>query len=89
MSAGSIDIRTHVIQYLSAGLQVVPVQQQSKRILVKNWESTTFEIGAFAPSNNVGTRLGHEGLADIDLDCPETRLITPRVLPETGFFFGR
>jgi hypothetical protein len=83
------DIRPKVEQYLRADLDVVPVEPRSKKIRIKNWETKKFELSDFRAENNVGIRLGKDGLADVDLDCPEAISVATKLLPRTGFVYGR
>lgn len=88
-SAIAHDIRPKVEQYLRADLDVVPVEPRSKKIRIKNWETKKFELSDFRAENNVGIRLGKDGLADVDLDCPEAISVATKLLPRTGFVYGR
>lgn len=85
----SFDVRPRAEMYIKNHLDVVPVEPRSKVIKVPGWQKTQFTVSDFSPSNNIGLRLGKNGLADVDLDCEEARAIADMFLPETGFVFGR
>lgn len=56
----------------------------------KKWDKTR-DPTIFDESKNIGVVLGKEsdGLKDIDLDCPQARIIAEYVLPETNLISGR
>ncbi len=83
------DIRPRAELYIKNHLDVVPVEPRSKVIRIPGWQNAQFSVSDFSPGNNVGLRLGRNGLADVDLDCDEARTIADMFLPETGFIFGR
>lgn len=85
----SFDIRPRAAGYLADGLDAVPLEPRGKAIKVPEWQTRAFNLDDFKPANNVGLRLGKDGLADVDLDCPEALAIAHGFLPETGFVFGR
>ena len=60
------------------------------RSRVKGWGETT-DPNAFSADANIGVVLGQKsnGLKDIDLDCPEARVIAEYVLPKTSLISGR
>jgi hypothetical protein len=78
------------------GFTSMPVESQSKKPLFKDWGNTeiteeTLPNLFFDESLNVGIILGPRsgGLADVDLDCAESRALAPYLLPETGLIRGR
>lgn len=84
------------VQALHArGWALIPVPYQQKRPVRKDWQHLHLEEAelahAFPSPSNVGVLLGESsgGLVDVDLDCPETRLLADRFLPATGCRFGR
>lgn len=85
----SFDIRPSVRHYMDAKFDVVVLRPQSKKPKFDRWETRDTVLSDFEPSDNVGIRLGKDGLADVDLDCTEAVSIARKLLPETGFVFGR
>lgn len=83
------DIRPYAAGYIAEGLDAVPLEPRGKAIKVPEWQTRAFNLDDFKPANNVGLRLGKDGLADVDLDCPEALALAAEMLPETGFVFGR
>jgi P4 family phage/plasmid primase-like protien len=83
------DIRPYVSAYIASGLDVVPLEPRGKGPRIRSWQTTSFGPVDFAADNNVGIRLGRDGLADVDLDCEEAIAVAQELLPETGFVFGR
>ena len=83
------DIRPRVEAYLAAGLEPIPLDPRKKGTHITGWPTRKFTLGDFAPSNNVGLRLGVDRLTDLDLDCSEAIILAPDFLPDTGFKYGR
>lgn len=85
----AFDIRPRAAAYIASGLDAIPLEPREKSLKVPGWKTKEFTLDDFGPSNNVGLRLGKDGLADIDLDCPEAIALASEFLPDTGFVFGR
>lgn len=84
------------VQALHArGWALIPVPYQQKRPVIPQWQHLRLTAEAlttaFRSPSNVGVLLGEPsgGLVDVDLDCPETRLLADRFLPSTGCRFER
>jgi len=88
-SAAEFDIRLRVEEYISLGLDPVPLEPRSKAIKVPGWPDKTFTMDDFLPGSNVGLRWGRGNAVDVDCDCFEAVALAGRFLPETGFVFGR
>ena len=59
----SSDIRSWVRKYLEAKFDVVVLGPRSKRPRFKQWETGNTIESDFEPDDNVGIRLGKDGLA--------------------------
>lgn len=84
------------LDYQIRGWAVIRVPFKEKAPKEKGWQKqrlTAEEINQkFAKGkSNVGVLLGEPsgGLIDIDLDCDETVALAGKMLPDTGFVFGR
>src|SRR5579863_9112491 len=85
------DARRVAREWLQRGLQVVPVEPQSKKPAGgMNWNRqprmTEERVGvAFQPDHNVGALLGAAGghIVDVDLDTEEAVAVAPFFLPDT------
>lgn len=82
-------------EYRARGWRPIPIPPRSKNPNRSGWQHERYENGtiaaAFAGAGNIGVLLGKPsaGLADVDLDCPEARIVGVRLLPPTGAVFGR
>lgn len=91
------DPRSAAAIYLGRGLAPVPVPARSKKATLPGWESlrlTAEDLPGHFPDGvpmNVGVLNGAPSgnLLDVDLDCSEARCVAPRLLPDTGWVFGR
>jgi DNA polymerase I-like protein with 3'-5' exonuclease and polymerase domains len=83
--------------YLAKGLAPIPLPPRSKNPGYADWENLRLTPDAlddyFPPqqARNVGVLNGAPSgnHHDVDLDCPEALRAAPRLLPETGWVFGR
>jgi hypothetical protein len=83
------------IAYHRDGLAVTPLN--GKKPTTRDWQNSHHNEadlpGIFSRQgcNNIGLLLGSSsgGLADIDLDCVEARILAPMLLPQTLARFGR
>lgn len=77
------------------GMAVVPVPLGLKRPVTPGWQELRLDrdglATAFRERSNVGILLGEPsgGLTDVDLDCPEARILARHVLPSTDLRSGR
>lgn len=83
------------LDYLNTGWQPIPVPSRSKDPSNrKGWQNerwTAQDVPQQFPANsNIGLLLGaaSNGLADLDLDCPEAIALAPMLAPPTGFKSG-
>ncbi|MBT3765924.1 MAG: AAA family ATPase [Rhodospirillaceae bacterium] len=82
------------IKYDQYGFDPVPLVPESKKPAVK-WKDYSFDPAQaqtdFGDGRGVALRMGqgHGGLADIDLDSPEARMLAAPLLPKTDCVFGR
>jgi len=78
-------------EYLGLGIAVHPVKSREKKPYY-NWKGYKFPLDAlkdlFPDPTNIGVQLGtpSDGLIDIDLDWPETRVVADFVVPEMPSF---
>ncbi len=87
----------YAMRYFESGFIPVPVPLKEKAPRMKDWpnwrpktkDALLSEFGS--DPRNVGVLLGQAsgGLVDLDLDCPQAVRIAGRMLPKTGFIFGR
>ena len=84
-------------KYLRDGLPVVPVRFRAKNPIPTDWTriraedvdlDATFPVGQ---QFNIGCLLGEPAgnIVDVDLDAPEAVAVADRILPSTGWVFGR
>lgn len=91
------DTRSAVELYLPRGLAPIPVPARSKNPGYEGWEDlrvTTNMLDRYFPpgqARNVGILNGRPSgnRLDVDLDCPEALRAAPKLLPTTGWVFGR
>jgi len=83
------------LEYIERGWAPVPVPFKRKNPIIEKWQALRI-TGEDAPKyfqrrTNVGVLLGEAsgGLADADLDCRESVVIGPLLLPATNATFGR
>jgi hypothetical protein len=82
-------------EYVRRGWAVVPIPRGSKAPIIPGWPSLRLCENDlpryFATDRNIGVLLGAPsgGLADLDLDAPETAVVADFLLPPTGFLYGR
>jgi putative DNA primase/helicase len=75
--------------YAGIGLGVVPNAQGRKRPMEKGWPELRLQAEDipryFTDGQNLGLLLGKPSgwLVDVDLDCPEARVVADRFLPDT------
>jgi hypothetical protein len=82
---------------LTKGLAPIPLPPRSKDPGYPDWRNlrlTPDVLNAHFPaeaSRNIGILNGEPSgnIVDVDLDCPEALLVAPRLLPLTGWVFGR
>ncbi len=73
-------------KYTELGLAVIPVPCGQKGPIIKGWQNLKLSLdkveSAFTETDNIGVLLGSSsgGLVDLDLDCPESRIVAPAVL---------
>lgn len=85
------------LRYIAAGWSPVPIPYQAKGPPeLKQWGLLRLKRDTAArhfngKPQNIGVILGEAsgGLVDIDLDCPEARMMAPAFLPATDAIFGR
>lgn len=89
----SLDI---VHGYLKANFRIVtwPSVGDSKGPREKGWPSRQYTLADYSDGHRVGILLGtevapHRYLSDVDLDWPPGFLVAQKLLPPTGFVFGR
>lgn len=82
--------------FFKLGWMPLPVPFKSKNPSFTNWSQFSITESVLskhfgAKPQNIGVLLGtpSRGLVDIDLDCAETVLLAPLLLPDTGSTFGR
>jgi predicted P-loop ATPase len=85
--------------YTQQGIFVVPVAYQGKNPRGSDWERLRIDAASIpdyfnGTPQNIGALLGiiangRVGLADVDLDAPESLAVAPAFLPDTNFIFGR
>jgi len=79
-------------EYIKKGWSPIPIPLMSKNPVLEGWQNLrlTEETIAdyFGNESNVGVLLGEPsgGLTDVDLDCPESILLSPKFIPSTGTF---
>lgn len=82
-----------VRDYIRRGFFVTSVPSGEKGPQIPGWQHLRIQepdVAQYFPrKSNVGLILGIDGLADIDLDCPEAQLNAEHFLPSTDFVFGR
>jgi putative DNA primase/helicase len=89
------DLKKFYDQYDSQQFCIIPIKYKSKQPAIKEWQKRTANDNSFErdfPEElNIGIVLGKNsnGLADIDLDCPEAVKAAPYLLPDTDMVFGR
>jgi putative DNA primase/helicase len=82
------------LRLIKGGMHPLPVPYQQKRSLISGWPKLRIrkkDISDWFNSKrqNIGVILGVDGLADVDLDCPEAITAADEFLPPTDFVFGR
>ncbi len=85
--------------YISAGILVVAIAYRGKNPIVDAWEQLRIDAASVpayfnGTTQNIGALLGISahgtaGLADVDLDAPESLAVASVLLRDTGFIFGR
>jgi len=82
--------------HLARGWQPIPIPYKSKEPKLKSWQKRTITAENVADyfnggQQNNGVQLGprSNGLADVDLDCPEAIQLARYFLPPTEAMFGR
>ena len=79
--------------YVGNGLTPIPVPYGAKSPTIRGWPKLRIQSREiteyFNGKQNIGLLLGRKGLADVDLDSPETLRIADHFLPKTDFVFGR
>jgi P4 family phage/plasmid primase-like protien len=79
---------------IGLGIYPVPVPYREKAPILNGWPELRIakpEVPKYfnGKKSNIGVLLGIDGLADIDLDAPETLVIADAFLPASDFTFGR
>jgi hypothetical protein len=81
---------------LRRGIYPIPVEYKGKRPTVEQWPNLRLDERSVAKyfksgAHNIGVLLGEcsQWLIDVDLDCPETRMLAEAFLPATEMVFGR
>jgi len=82
------DVRDAARQYISRGLQVVPLTKDTKEAYTQDWIRLVFKPEDFRPDDNLGIR-SVNGLVDVDCDATEVVQLAPKLLPPTGAAYGR
>ena len=90
------DASDYALEYVRRGWNPVPVLFKGKKPIGEGWPTRIIREADVrkhfngAPLN-VGVQEGvsSNGLTDVDLDCPESVVIAPFVLPKTEAVFGR
>lgn len=91
-SESTVDTATRALE---RGWAPLPISYGSKAPTLRGWTDLRFgstaELETHFTDANIGLILGaaSNGLVDIDLDCPEARLLAPVLLPHTGMRHGR
>lgn len=80
--------------YAKRGFRLVFYPSKRKGPTEKNWTSKEYPVEAYHEGQNVGVMTGSEispgkFLADVDFDWTDGLILTRRLLPPTGFGFGR
>jgi hypothetical protein len=91
------DARTAAEIYLQMGLAPIPLPPRCKDPGYSGWPDLRVSLETLdahfpaAEPRNVGVLNGapSKNRHDTDLDCPEARIIAPRLLRPTGWIFGR
>jgi DNA polymerase I-like protein with 3'-5' exonuclease and polymerase domains len=91
------DARSAAELYLLEGLAPIPLPPRSKDPGYPGWPDLRLTLDSLdahfpdAEPRNVGILNGAPSgnTLDVDLDCPEARRAAPRLLPPTGWVFGR
>jgi len=83
-------------EYIRQGYSPLPIPHQQKSPKLKAWQDLRLTENDLAKhfngkAQNIGLLLGgaSRGLADVDLDSPEARLLAPDILPTTEMVWGR
>jgi len=91
-----VSVREIALAYLARDWAPIPVPFGQKRPTLSGWQDlriTEATLGRYFNDRprNVGVLLGmpSRGLADIDLDAPETLVLADTFLPPTSSVFGR
>jgi hypothetical protein len=75
--------------YAEKGWRAIPLPYMKKAPVGPGWQQAKYTVDDFNSENqNIGVILDG-GLVDIDLDCPESILLSDAFLPVTGMEFGR
>lgn len=74
--------------YRSLGWATVRIPPLAKAPRERDWPDVDYPPESFAPSDNIGIKLGtpSNGLTDVDLDCPEAVALAPLFLKPTSTF---
>mgnify|MGYP003627236661 CR=1 FL=1 len=75
-------------RYLDHGWKIVPLAPRTKRATAPGWQEIDFTAADVRPDDNLGLR-SIEGLAFVDLDCPEGVQMADVFLPATPTIYGR
>jgi DNA polymerase I-like protein with 3'-5' exonuclease and polymerase domains len=91
------DSRTAAELYLAKGLAPIPLPPRSKDPGYVGWQHLRLDLNTLdqhfpaQQARNVGILNGAPSgnHLDVDLDCPQARLVASLLLPATGWIFGR
>lgn len=80
--------------YEKRGFRLIFYEPKTKGPREAGWHQKTYTVDDYKEGQNVGVILGHEidegkFLVDIDFDWPEGIVLAKKVLPATGFGYGR
>jgi hypothetical protein len=78
-------------KYRARGWAPLPFARGKKGPTYTGWANFVADDSTRFDGHNIGILLGEKsnGLADVDLDCPEAVALAPLMLPPTGAIFGR
>lgn len=82
------------LKLIELGMSPLPVPYGEKRPIITGWPALRIGKNDVADHfnssrQNIGVILGVNGVADIDLDCPEAIAAAGGLMPTTQFIFGR
>src|SRR5262249_22563382 len=78
---------------IERGMVPVLVYPRDKKPVGDGWPDIRYTVmeaaEVFTADHNIGINLHASGVADVDLDSPQARLLAATFLPPTGMIWGR